>query len=333
MTFKKTKLTLAAAAAVGIGAFLITTHRAEAQQQPAQAPAPLRTLHVQGNVWAIFGAGGNITVQAGPDGVLLVDTGLVQNADRVLAEIKKVSPETIRYIINTHVHPDHVGGNEKIAQAGATITGGNVTGDIGDSGVGAQIIAHENVLNRMSAPTGSQAPFPQKAWPNNTYFTAQKKMFFNGEALEIIHIPNAHTDGDSMVFFRKSDVISSGDVYRTNNYPIMDMDRGGNIQGIIAAMNRMIDISVPADKQEGGTLVIPGHGRICDQADLVEYRDMITIIRDRIQDGVKKGQTLAQIKAAKPTLDYDGVYGSTTGNWTTDQFIEAVYKSLTAAKK
>jgi cyclase len=331
MTLKKTKLTLAAATALGIGTFLISTHRADAQQ-PAQAAAPLRTLHVQGNVWAIFGAGGNVTVQAGPDGVLLVDTGLAQNADRLLAEIKKISPETIRFIINTHVHPDHVGGNEKIAASGATITGGNVTGDIGDSGIGATIISHENVLNRMSAPTGSQAPFPQKAWPTLTYFTAMKKMFFNGEALEIMHISNAHTDGDSMVFFRKSDVISSGDVYRTNNYPIMDIDRGGNIQGIIAAMNRMIDISVPADKQEGGTLVIPGHGRICDQADLVEYRDMITIIRDRIQDGIKKGQTLAQVKAAKPTLDYDGVYGSTTGNWTTDQFIEAAYKSLTAKK-
>jgi cyclase len=287
---------------------------------------------VQGNVYAIFGAGGNITVQKGDDGVLLVDTGLAQNADRVLAEVKKISAAPIRYIINTHVHPDHVGGNERIGQAGSTITGGNVTGDIGDAGVGAAIIAFEAVLNRMSAPTGTQAPFPQKAWPNNTYFTKMKKMYFNGEAIEIQHIPAAHTDGDSIVFFRKSDVISAGDLFVTTSFPVVDLDRGGNIQGVLDAMNRMIDISVPADKQEGGTYVIPGHGRICDQADLVEYRDMTTIMRDRIADLVKKGRTLDQVKASKPTLDYDAVYGGTVGFWTTDKFIEAVYKSLAAKK-
>jgi len=323
------KLTLTAAASIGLAAALFTTHRVEAQ---APAPAELHVYHVQGDVYAIFGAGGNITVQTGRDGVLLVDTGLAQNADRVLAEVRKLSTGPIRYIINTHVHPDHVGGNEKIGQAGSAIAGGNFTNDIGDAGVGANIIAQENVLNRMSAPTGSQSAFPAKAWPNDTYFTPMKKMYFNGEAIEIIHIPAAHTDGDSMVFFRKSDVISTGDVYVTTSFPIVDLQRGGNIQGVIAAMNRMIDISVPADKQEGGTYVIPGHGRICDQADLVEYRDMITIIRDRIQDLLKKGQTLEQVKASQPTLDYDAVYGSKTGFWTTDMFIEAVYKSLSAKK-
>ena len=312
--------------AVTMAAFLVTA-------QPQQnRPVELRTLHVQGNVYMISGDGGNVTVQTGKDGILLVDSGLAANADQLIAEIRKLSKAPIRYLINTHVHPDHVGGNEKIFAAGSTITGGNVTGDIGDAGVGTTIIAFEAVLNRMSAPTGTQAAFPQRAWPSDTYFTKEKKMFFNGEALEIQHIPAAHTDGDSLVFFRRSDVISAGDLYVTTTYPIIDLARGGNIQGILDAMNRMIDITEPADKQEGGTYVIPGHGRVADQADLVEYRDMITIIRDRIADGVKKGLTLEQVKAAQPTLDYDPVYNKPGAFWTADQFIDAVYKSLSAKK-
>jgi cyclase len=312
--------------AVTLAAFLVTA------QTPQNRPVELHTLHVQGNVYMIAGDGGNVTVQTGSDGILLVDSGLAANADLLIAEVRKISKGPIRYLINTHVHPDHVGGNEKIFAAGSTITGGNVTGDIGDAGVGTTIIAHEAVLNRMSAPTGTQSPFPPRSWPNDTYFTKEKKLFFNGEAIEIVHIPAAHTDGDSLVFFRRSDVISAGDLYVTTSYPIVDMTRGGNIQGILDAMNRMIDICEPADKQEGGTYVISGHGRVADQADLVEYRDMITIIRDRIADGVKKGLTLEQVKAAKPTLDYDAVYSKPGAFWTADQFIEAVYKSLSAKK-
>ena len=279
----------------------------------------------------IVGAGGNVTVQTGDDGILLVDSGLPGNTDKLIAEVRKISKGPIRYLINTHVHPDHVGGNEKIFLAGSTITGGNVTGDIQDAGVGATIIAHEAVLNRISSATGNQA-MPAKAWPSDTYFTREKKLFFNGEAVLLSHIPAAHTDGDTMVYFRRSDVISAGDLYVTTSYPIIDLQRGGNIQGILEALNRMIDISVPADKQEGGTYIIPGHGRVADQADLVEYRDMTTIIRDRIADGVKKGLSLEQVKAAQPTLDYDGVYNKPGGFWTADQFIEAVYKSLSAKK-
>jgi glyoxylase-like metal-dependent hydrolase (beta-lactamase superfamily II) len=279
----------------------------------------------------IVGAGGNVTVQTGEDGILLVDSGLPGNTDKLIAEVRKISKGPIRYLINTHVHPDHVGGNEKIFLAGSTVTGGNVTGDIQDAGVGATIIAHEEVLNRISSATGNQA-MPAKAWPSDTYFTKEKKLFFNGEAVLLSHIPAAHTDGDTMVYFRRSDVISAGDLYVTTSYPIIDLQRGGNIQGILEALNRMIDISVPADKQEGGTYIIPGHGRVADQADLVEYRDMTTIIRDRIADGVKKGLSLEQVKAAQPTLDYDGVYNKPGGLWTADQFIEAVYKSLSGKK-
>jgi cyclase len=299
--------------------------------QPNQNPdhADVRVLHVQGNVYMLAGASGNITLQAGDDGVLLVDTSLEALSDKVVAAIRSLSDKPIRYIINTHAHPDHVGGNAPIAKAGATIAGGNM--GVG-ANTGASILSHENVLNRMTAPTGRQAPTPAAAWPTDTYFTKKKELFFNGEAIEIIHQPAAHTDGDSLVFFRRSDVLSSGDLFGTITYPVIDLERGGNIQGIVDALNTMLDITIPKDKQEGGTYVIPGHGRLCDEADVLEYRDMVTIIRDRIQDLVKKGMTLEQVKAARPTLDYDGRYGARTGSWTTDMFVEAAYRTISAAK-
>jgi glyoxylase-like metal-dependent hydrolase (beta-lactamase superfamily II) len=301
--------------------------------QNAPPPAELHTLHVQGNVYMITGAGGNIAVQIGNDGVLLVDTGLEANADKVLAEVRKLSTAPIRYIINTHIHADHTGGNSKIAAAGAEIVGGNFAGQVGQGtgavNGGAVIVGHENILNRMSAPPAAGQPaIPSSAWPQDTYFGNQKNMFFNGEAIELIHIPAAHTDGDTMVFFRRSDVIVSGDVYMTTGYPIIDLARGGNINGIIDALNRLIAVTIPAEKQEGGTYVIPGHGRLCDQADVVEYRDMATIVRDRVQDMVKKGMTLEQVKASRPTRDYDPEYGADKGTWTTEMFVDAVYKSL-----
>jgi glyoxylase-like metal-dependent hydrolase (beta-lactamase superfamily II) len=335
---------LAALAAVAIASLVYSGVRGEARQAPQQgggrgrgaapaaapADAELHILHVQGNVHMLVGAGGNIALQIGDDGVLLVDTGLAANAEKVVAAVRTLSNKPIRYIVNTHVHPDHVGGNDFIGKLGSTIAGGNVGAG---AGVGAGIIAHENVLNRMSAPTGQQAPFPTTAWPTDTYISKQKELFFNGESLQIIHQPAAHTDGDSIVYFRKSDVIVAGDLFVTTTYPFIDSARGGNITGIIAALNNMLDIAIPKAMQEGGTYIIPGHGRLTDEADLLEYRDMITIIRDRIQDGVKRGQTLEQVKAGKPTLDYDARWGATSGFWTTDQFIEAVYKDLSKAKK
>ena len=315
---------------------------AQANQNSApQAPAPpardyskaeVHVLPVQGNVYMLVGAGGNITVQAGDDGVLLVDTGVAQMSDKVLAAIRSISDKPIRFIINTHMHPDHVGGNETIAKAGSTIAGGNVIGDIGASaGNQATVMAFQRVLDRMSAPTGQQAPTPQGAWPTESYTTPERKLFFDGEGIEIIHIPTAHTDGDSIVFFRRSDVISTGDIFVTNGYPIIDLQRGGNVQGVIAGLNRVIEIAIPADVQEDGTLVIPGHGRLCDVADVVFYQEMVTIIRDRIQDMVNKGMTLEQVKAAKPTEDWDPRFGR-DASWTPDKFVEVVYKSLTRKK-
>ena len=303
--------------------------QAAAAQTPDYSKAEVHILPVQGNIYMLVGAGGNITVQVGDDGVLLVDTGVAQMSDKVLAAVRSLSDKPIRYIINTHVHADHTGGNETIAKAGSTIAGGNVVGDIGASaGNQAKVIAFQSVLDRMSGKDAA----PQGAWPTDTFTTPERILFFNGEGIKMIHEPAAHTDGDTMVFFRRSDVISTGDIFVTNRYPIIDMERGGNIQGVIAGLNRIIKIAIPADLQEGGTLVIPGHGRLCDVADVVFYQEMVTIIRDRVQDMINRGMTLEQVKAAKPTLDYDGRYGSDTGRWTTDMFVEAVYKTLSPKK-
>ena len=286
-------------------------------------------LPVQGRVYMLVGAGANITVQVGEDGILLVDTGLATMSDKVLAAIRSLSDKPIRYIIDTSVDQDHTGGSLAIAKAGSTIAGGNVLGDIGTSATeGAAVISFQTILARMSAANTTDAA-PEGAWPTDTYRAPQKNLFVNDEAVQILHVPAAHTDGDSIVFFRRSDVVSAGDIFTTTGYPVIDLARGGSIQGVIDALNVLLyRITVSGPKQEGGTLIIPGHGRLSDQADLVVYQEMVIIIRDRIQAMIEKGMTLDQVKAASPTSDYDPIYGATTGPWTTDMFIEAVYKSL-----
>src|SRR5215831_10723633 len=275
------------------------------------------------------GVVGNIALQISDDGVLLVDTGTTANADKVVAAVRELTNKPIRYIINTSADPDHVGGNDAIGKLGSTIAGGNVGAG---AGVGAGIIAHENVLTRMSAPTGKSAPYPTTAWPTDTFVSKQKELFFNGEAIQTIYKPG-HSDADSIVYFRRSDVIVAGELFNTETYPVIDLAKGGSIKGVLAGLNDMLDIAIPKAMQEGGTYIIPGRGRLTDEADLLEYRDMVTIIRDRVQDAIKRGQTLDQVKAAKFTLDYDARWGATTGPWTTDMFIEAVYKDLAKANE
>jgi glyoxylase-like metal-dependent hydrolase (beta-lactamase superfamily II) len=295
---------------------------------PETPPQGIQVQRVRGNVFMLSGAGGNITIDAGAEGVLLVDTGLADKTDEVLAEIAKISNKPIRYIIDTHLHADHTGGNEKIAKLGQTIAGGDVTNLTDDAKEGAKVIAHQNVLNRMSASEGGKPPSPFGMLPTDTYFGSSKDLFFNDEGIRILHPKAAHTDGDSMVFFRRSDVISTGDIFTTLGYPFLDLARGGSIQGELDALNQILGLVIPARNEEGGTYIIPGHGRLSDGADVGYYRDMLTIIRDRILDLRKKGMTLEQVIAAKPTRDYDPRWGHTTGFWTTDMFVEAVYKSL-----
>jgi glyoxylase-like metal-dependent hydrolase (beta-lactamase superfamily II) len=284
-------------------------------------------MPIQGNVHVIIGGGSNITVQVGALGAVLVDTGLAQNADAVLASLRQLTPRPVRHIINTHSHADHVGGNEKIGASGAPISGRGVAQVGAGTAPRAEIIAHEETLNRMSAPAGAEAPMPVAAWPTSTFSGKHKEFYYNGEGIQIVHVAAAHTDGDSIVFFRRSDVIATGDIYSTVSYPIIDAQRGGSITGVLDGLNQLLDLVIAGEKTEGGTMIVPGHGRISDEADLVEYRDMVTIIRDRTQDMVNRGMTIAQVQAARPTMEYDGLYGSAPG-WSSTQFVEAVFRGL-----
>ena len=298
----------------------------------------IEVLQVRPNFYLIAGAGSNIGVQVGETGVVAVDTGVGELSARILAEIKKFSDKPIRFIINTSADADHVGNNEAFAHAGQSlipaapgaraISDGRIT--IDNEGA-ASILAQENVLVRMSAPTGQKSPYPTLAQPSSTFIEDEHNVFLNGEAIQTIYMPAAHTDGDSIVFFRRSDVIMAGDILDTTRFPVIDIERGGGIQGELDALNRILKMAIPETPivwQEGGTIVIPGHGRLCDQADVLEIRDMMTIVRDVVQSLMKKGLTLEQIKAADPAREYRGRYGSDTGSWTTDKFIEAIYKSL-----
>jgi cyclase len=309
--------------------FLGITAVAAAQQNPAD----LVVLPVQGGVYLIAGAGGNITVQVGAMGVVVVDTGSGAMSDKVVAAIRKLSDKPLQYIINTHYDPDFTGGNEAIRKAGTTITGANVTGNLTDASEGAQILSQDNVLARMSAPTGKVSPTPPDSWPTATFLTGKKDLFFNDEPIEIIHQPAASTDGDSLVFFRHSDVISAGGILNTTSFPHIDVEKGGSVAGEIAALNKILEIAVPRHEEEGGTYVIPGKGRVCDEFDVLEYRDMVVIVRDRVRSAIQKGMTLAQVKEGRLTRDYDARYDAKTGLGSANGFVEAVYKSLVAAKK
>jgi cyclase len=299
--------------------------------RPTSAPAAeVRSRLVQGNVWLINAGVVNVAAQIGPDGVFLVDTGTEAMGEKILAEIKRLAGDKpIRYIVNTHAHADHIGGNVVIAKAGKSIIAGNFAGQAGaEAANAAKIIAHENAQLRMAESEGNQPAAPTAAMPTDTFFVRRHDMFFNGEAVQLLHQPNAHTDGDVIVYFRKSDVVVTGDVYVNTTFPVINLQQGGSLNGIIAALNRIVEITVPKDKQEGGTYVIPGHGRLADEADVVEYLDLVTIIRDRLKDAIDKRMTLEHVKAARLVHDYEGRYGATQGFWTTDAFLEAAYKSL-----
>ena len=296
----------------------------------------IELVPVRKNVYMLVGAGGNVTVVFGDEGVVLVDAGASGSTAALLAAVKQVTAKPLRYLINTSADPDHVGGNGELVKAAGGIAGPGVGGGGGGGGnalqnVGIRTIAHENAANRMITGTKDFAALTGDAVPDSTFFTPRKDIFANGEGIELLAQPAAHTDGDVFVYFRGSDVVSAGDVYRTDGYPRIDLTRGGSIQGELDALNTLLDITIPERNQMGGTLVVPGHGRLSNEADVLEYRDMLTIIRERVQALVKKGMTLEQVRAAKPALEYDPIYG-TQKEWTGDMFLEAVYRDLSQKK-
>jgi glyoxylase-like metal-dependent hydrolase (beta-lactamase superfamily II) len=304
----------------------------------------LDTYQIRPNFYMIVGAGANIGVQLGEDGVVLVDSGSAAKSQDVLAAIKKITPKPIRYLVNTSADPDHVGGNEVLANAGKPFRAANPGGGGGLPGAGAAgapdqanitVMSTAEVFDRMAVPKGNQPPYPSAALPTETFFEPEKPFYLNGEGVEVIHEPAAHTDGDAIVFFRRSDVIMAGEILDTTRFPVIDLEKGGSIQGEIDALSQLVKIAIPSIPlvwKEGGTLVVPAHGFINEQSEVVEYRDMMIIIRDVVQDLIKQGKTLAQVKEANPTQGYRSRYGTDSGPWTTDMFVEAVYKSLTEKK-
>jgi glyoxylase-like metal-dependent hydrolase (beta-lactamase superfamily II) len=331
---------MTAAVTISVVCLQQSSSRLSAQQRPAgaatvQATSGIEVLQVRPNFYLVAGAGANIAVQIGTDGIVLVDAGTAASADQVVAEVKNLARAPIRYVINTSADDDHVGGNEKLSRAGESIIPTGGLNNMAAYGGRAPILAEEHVQNRMSAPTGKQSKFPEAAWPTSTYSSAsgenRKDVYINGEAVQLFYQPAAHSDADTVVFFRRSDVIVAGEVFDITRFPVIDLDHGGSIQGVIDSLNRIVDLAVPPIPmvwQEGGTVVVPSHGRICSKDDVVAYRDMVTVVRDVVQSGIAKGQSLDQIRRGNPAQGYRRRFGADTGVWTTDAFVDAVYKSL-----
>jgi cyclase len=310
-----------------------------------QNNAGMEVLQVRPNFYLIASAAGNIGVQIGPDGVLLVNTGTEDASREVLAAIQKLTKESIRYIINTNPDVDLAGGNRALSKAGLRLGALPVrAGTEPGADDAAFIMAHENTLERMM----STSSFPSDSWPGETFDGRRKAMSFNGEGVEVLHLPAAHTDGDTVVLFRGSDVVVAGHILDADRFPVIDLARGGSIQGEIDALNRLIELAIPAGPYlgapigaistgvaalPGGTEVLTGRGRIYRQIDVVAYRDMVVIIADTIQHMINEKMTLEQIKAAEPAKAWAPEFGATSGPWTTNDFVEAIYKSLTSQKQ
>ena len=295
-------------------------------QARAQGPAPgdVRAIPVQGQIYMLWGAGPNLTASVGDQGVLLVDSGERAAAEKVIAALQSLTARPLQFIINTQFHESHTGGNDILAKFGNRAPDG--------ANAQAVILAHENVLTKMSGSSGQPSLRPVEAWPTDTYFSKRKEVYFNGEPVQVYHVAG-QTDGDSIVFFRRSDVISAGGIFSTTSFPMIDVAAGGSINGVIAGLNLMMDLAVPANNAEDGTIIIPDSGRLSDELDLAVYRDMVTIIRDRVQDAVQRKQTLEQVKADKRmTLEYEKRYAGKAGGWTRDAFLEAVYNPLPKEK-
>ena len=299
--------------------------RASRAPDPTPHDGEIHVLPVQGNVFMLAGDGGNIAVQTGDQGAMVVNSGSGAIPDKIIAAVKKLSDKPIQFIVNTGFQSDFTGGNVKLRAAGydPSVQGSFFSGQFVDAGKGATIIGHQNVENHLMAlKTASEG------WPSDTFVQARRRKFQNGEAVEIFHMPNAVTDADSIVHFRRSDVFVTGDIFNLVTYPHIDVKNGGSIQGELDALNFILDRTVYKHDEEDGTMIVPGHGRLCDEWEMAEYRDMLVIVRDRVQDLIRKGATLEQVEAAHITADYDTRFGATSGPWTTAMFVDAVYSSL-----
>jgi glyoxylase-like metal-dependent hydrolase (beta-lactamase superfamily II) len=314
---------------------LASTRPSKSLGQVSQAKDPnpndgeIHVWPVQGNVYMLLGDGANMAVQIGPQGAFVVDSGAGKLTDQAIAAIAKLTPRRIQFLVNTSVHADHTGGNVKFHAAGQdpSLFGSFFSNGRPEAGTTATLIAHQNVQNRMIAARGA-GQIPVEGWPTDTFLRDRRRKFHNGEGVEIFWQPNATTDGDSIVHFRRSDVLVTGDIFDTTRYPFIDLNNGGSVQGEIQALNFILDRTLYEHDEDNGTMIIPGHGRVSNEFEVAEYRDMIVIIRDRIRAMMNKNATLEEVKAARPTIDYDTRFGANTGAWTTDMFIEAIYASL-----
>lgn len=324
-------------AVAALAALFATTAGAQEIRTPRQMPFPqdpdfdelaVETLHVQGNISMIAGAGANIAVQTGHEGVLIVDTGYPQMSGKVLAAIGELSPNPLWTIINTTLADDHTGANGQMVAAGTMNQAGPGLGGRPNEG---DLIAHSSLL-RLMTEIGEDT-IPTDRWPPSTFYGDSKDLHSNGEPVVIMHVPNATTSGDTIVWFRSSDVIVSGEIFNQTSFPHIDVEHGGHINGVIAGLNTMLDIIVPEHLQEGGTMVIPSHGRVSDEHDVVEYRDMVTIVRDRVQAAIDDGRTLADIRALEQSLtyEYEPRFDRDPG-WTAEMFVEAIHRNLTSGE-
>ena len=281
-------------------AFLMLAPAAGAQQQQDFSAVQIKATKLAPNVFTLEGQGGTIGALVGPDGVFLVDSQFAPLTDKIVAAVKQITDRPIRFLVNTHQHPDHTGGNENFAKLGVAL------------------ISRDELRGRLAAATGRGA-VPPAALPMLTY-KGGVTLHMNGEEVRLIAVPAAHTDGDTMIHFVKADVLMTGDFYRSAGYPNIDRTNGGTLKGMIDGFNAIINLAGP------NTRIVPGHGAVVDEKAVEAHRDMAIALRDRVAALIKKGQTQEQILATKPTADYDAKVPSpgTTG----ERFIGQLYAEL-----